>query len=260
MKLLSISLFVVLAWAAISHADLIDGLVMYMPLDEGGGATAIDVSANAFEGELRGNPEWVDGHFGKALNFKASSDFVFIAEDPVFHISGEITQAAWVKLDRLPGAHAIICGTRSGAGGRNTGFGFGMDPDNNIKVWTNNDAGGFLDIDDTTTKLEPDIWYYLAYTHQTDNGGLVEIYVDGALTHSQASGNPMSPAGTPNEVTIGTWGTEAWPGTVDEVRIWDRILSEAEINDSMTKGAGDFTAVQPAGKATSLWGEIKAGF
>ena len=262
MRFLSIfvSVLMALTWVSVTCADLADGLVLYMPLDEGAGNTTADNSPNRFTGELRGNPEWVDGMFGKALRFASSSDFVYIADDPVFHITDEITQAAWVNLDRLPNAHAIIFGTRNGAGGRNTGFGFGLDEVNNIKVWTNTDAGGFLDIDDTVNKLTPGQWYYLAYTHQTDNSGLVEIYVDGEMTHSQASNNPVNPAGVPNEVTIGTWTTEAWTGIVDEPRLWDRILSAAEIRDSMNRGASDLVAVMPGEKLATSWGEVKSGF
>lgn len=260
MRFLSIFVFgfIVLAWISTASADLSDGLVLYMSLDEGKGAVVQDASPNEMEGEIRGNAEWVDGKFGKALNFKASADLVFIPDHDAFHISDEITQAAWVLLDRLPGAHAIIFGTRSG-GGRNIGFGFGMSPSNGIKVWTNNAGGGFLDINDDATKLEPGNWYYLAYTHQTDNNGLVEIYVDGEVTHSQESNNPVDPAGAPNEVTIGTWSGEAWPGSVDEVRMWNRVLSAAEIKESMNAGALNFgTAVQPGGKLATSWGHIKS--
>ncbi len=262
MKLLGIfiSVLIALTWVSLTCADLTDGLVLYMPLDEGAGNTTEDNSPNGFTGELRGNAEWVDGKFGKALRFASSGDFVYIADDPAFHITDEITQAAWVNLDRLPNAHAIIFGTRNAAGGRNIGFGFGLDEVNNIKVWTNDLAGNFLDIDDTANKLTPGQWYYLAYTHQTDNSGLVEIYVDGEMTHSQNSNNPVEPAGVPNEVTIGTWTTEAWPGIVDEPRLWNRVLSAAEIRDSMNRGASDLVAVMPGEKLATSWGEVKSAF
>jgi hypothetical protein len=206
-----------------------------------------------------GNTTQVDGKFGKALQFKSSSDFVSIPDNKIFHISDAITQAAWIKLDRLPSAHAIVFGTRNdGAPGRKIGFGYGMDEVNNIKVWTNDPAGNFLDIDDTKTKLKTGQWYYLAYTHQTAKSGLVEIYVDGQMTYSQASNNPVNPSGAPVAVTIGTWSTEAWPGIVDEVRLWSRVLSAKEIQESMNKGQADFfTAVQPGGKLVTSWGNIK---
>jgi hypothetical protein len=253
-----ILLGVILIWASMGHADLTDGLVLNMPLDEGNGTTTQDLSDNAFVGDLAGNPQWVDGKFGKALQFVVAADLVSLADDAVFHIQDAITQAAWVKLDRLPGAHAIVFGTRSG-GGRNIGFGYGMNPSNGIKVWTNDAGGGFTDINDNATALEPGTWYYLAYTHTNDNDGLVEIYVDGVVTHSEASANPVAPAGTPSEVTIGTWAGEAWPGTVDEVRLWNRVLSTEEIQESMNIG-GDLrgTSVEPGGKLATAWGSLKA--
>jgi len=86
-----------------------------------------------------------------------------------------------VQLDRLLNAHAIIFGTRANGATRHIGFGFGMNPSNGIKVWTNGAAGGFKDINDNETELELGRWYYLAYTHTDDNNGLVEIYVDGEV-------------------------------------------------------------------------------
>ncbi|GIX07944.1 MAG: hypothetical protein KatS3mg115_2347 [Candidatus Poribacteria bacterium] len=247
-----------LLMGAFARADLVDGLVLYMPLDEGKGGTVQDLSPNGFVGELVGSPEWVDGKFGKALRFKGATDYVRVPDHEAFHIEGAITQAAWIYLDRLPSAHAIIFGTRvNNAPGRWIGFGYGMDPDNNIKVWTNGPNGGFLDVDDTKTRLEPGRWYYLAYTHTTDNNGLVRIFVDGVLTHEQESNNPVAPGAQTTDVTIGTWAGEAWPGIVDEVRLWNRALSPQEIAESMNLGADKLLAVDPAGKLATRWGQLK---
>jgi hypothetical protein len=247
-----------LAWTFVAYADLTDGLVLYMPLDEDKGDTAQDLSENGFGGKFNGNPKWAEGKFGRALQFSASSDFVSIPDHKALQISGEITQAAWIKLDRLPSAHAIIFGTRNdGAPGRKIGFGYGMNPSNNIKVWTNNPAGGFLDVNDVQTKLQTNQWYYLAYTHTTADSGLVEIYVDGKVTHSQKSNNPVDPSGAPNPVTIGTWAGEAWPGSVDEVRLWNRALSPDEIQQSMNAGPDDLLSVDSKGKLATSWGKVK---
>lgn len=256
MKTFFLVLLIIGLFCTIAIADLLEGLVLYLPFDEGNGKMAIGVSANGFKGSLNGNATWVDGKFGKALEFSVSSDFVGIEDHEAFHIEDEITQAAWVKLSRLPGAHAIIFGTRTG-GGRNIGFGYGMNPSNEIKVWTNNAGGGFLDINDNATKLATDQWYYLSYTHTTDNNGKVKIYLDGVVTHEQDSNNPVAPAGAPGQIQIGTWSGEAWPGTVDEVRLWNRALSDDEMEQSMELGADEFLAVNPKDKLASLWGKIK---
>ena len=113
MKTFSVITLCLLICAAFSHAELMEGLVLYMPLDEGAGTATQDLSANGFEGEVMGGAKWIDGQFGQALQFAAAADHVLIEDDAAFHIEGAITQAAWVQLDRLPGAHAIIFGTRA---------------------------------------------------------------------------------------------------------------------------------------------------
>ncbi|MCG9128360.1 LamG domain-containing protein [Candidatus Poribacteria bacterium] len=257
MKLLYFLLVLMLVFSSLAIAELLDGLVLYMPLDEGTGKEALDVSGNGFKGMLNGGAKWVDGEFGKALEFSTSTDFVAIEDDKAFHIEDEITQAAWVNLSRLPSAHAIVFGTREGGGGRNIGFGYGMNPSNGIKVWTNGAGGGFLDVNDNATKLDTKKWYYLSYTHTSDNKGKVKIYVDGKVTHEQDSNNPVAPAGTTGRIQIGTWSGEAWPGMVDEVRLWNRALSDKEMEMSMEMGMDEFLAVNPQDKLTTSWGKVK---
>lgn len=257
MKYLLFILILALVCGTYAAADLLEGLVLYMPLDEGTGQKTEDFSENGFEGELQGGAKWVDGKFGQAIEFKASADFVEVADDAVFHIEDEITQAAWINLDRLPGAHAIVFGTRMGGGGRHIGFGYGMNPGNGIKVWTNGAGGGFLDINDNKTALDTGKWYYLSYTHTSANKGKVKIYVNGEVTHEQDSNNPVAPAAATSRIQIGTWGGEAWPGIVDEVRLWNRALSDDEMKESMDMGADEFLAVNPQDKLATLWGTIK---
>ena len=94
MKLFSTITLCLLICVAFSHADLMEGLVLYMPLDEGSGTATQDLSANGFEGELKGNAKWIDGKFGMALQFAAAADHVVVEDDAAFHIEGAITQAA----------------------------------------------------------------------------------------------------------------------------------------------------------------------
>ncbi len=257
MKQLFIVLVLALVCSPFAAADLLEGLVLYMPLDEGAGNKTEDFSENGFEGEFQGGAKWVDGKFGKAVEFSASSDFVEVGDHEAFHIEDEISQAAWINLDRLPSAHAIVFGTRMSGGGRHIGFGYGMNPGNGIKVWTNGAGGGFLDINDNATPLDTGKWYYLSYTHSSDNKGVVKIYVNGKVTHEQDSNNPVAPAGATSRVQIGTWAGEAWPGIVDEVRLWNRVISDDEMEQSMEMGAEEFLAVNPKDKLATSWAHIK---
>lgn len=57
----------------------------------------------------------------------------------------------------------------------------------------------------------------------------------------------------------GTVGNDAFfDGIIDEVYLWDRALSEDEVTELATGGRPSATAVEAAGKLSTLWGEVKA--
>ena len=72
-----LSLFVpiVLAWQMAIAQDLTSDLEAYWPMDEGGGSVANDVSGNDRHSVFRnGEPQWVEGMFGMALEFDGDDD------------------------------------------------------------------------------------------------------------------------------------------------------------------------------------------
>ena len=65
-----VTIFVVLTLTTPLYAGLDDkSLVLYLSFDEGKGGDAADGSIHGHDGELVQNPSWVDGQFGKALEF-----------------------------------------------------------------------------------------------------------------------------------------------------------------------------------------------
>ena len=71
-----LSLMVLFVFTSFVKADLWDGLVLYLPFDEGEGVVANDSSENQLTGDIFGDPEWVDGQFGGALDFDGDGDYV----------------------------------------------------------------------------------------------------------------------------------------------------------------------------------------
>ena len=66
--------------AAQSHAIDKQSLAGAWLFDEGAGNTVSDISGNSNDGELKGNPGWSEGQFGKALDFNGSSDYVEVPD------------------------------------------------------------------------------------------------------------------------------------------------------------------------------------
>ena len=65
-----VAICVLLTLTTSLHAGLDDkSLVLYLSFDEGKGGDAADGSVYGHDGELVKDPTWVDGQFGKALDF-----------------------------------------------------------------------------------------------------------------------------------------------------------------------------------------------
>ncbi|MEN6335873.1 MAG: LamG-like jellyroll fold domain-containing protein [Phycisphaerales bacterium] len=82
-------------------------LLGWWKLDEGIGTTAIDSSGNGNHGTIVGNPAWVDGLYGSALEF-STGKYVNCGVAAASSIKGDFTLASWVKLN--PGNAGIYVG------------------------------------------------------------------------------------------------------------------------------------------------------
>ena len=51
-------------------------------------------------------------------------------------------------------------------------------------------------------------------------------------------------------------GLREFEGVIDEVKIWNRILSEKEVNHHMSVGKGQ-VSVEPEGKLATTWSQLK---
>ena len=78
--------------------------------DEESGKGSKDSSDNGYDGMFmgKGNPTWVDGKFGKALDFNGSTDYVEVDSEPGLNITGNITVVAWIF--KRPAGRGTILG------------------------------------------------------------------------------------------------------------------------------------------------------
>ena len=78
------------------------------------------------------------------------------------------------------------------------------------------------------TITQPGMWKYYALTY---DGATARLYVDG-IHVSTASGTHST---NNNRLLIGTWdtATEFYDGTIDEIRMYNRALTQPEIQRDM---------------------------
>ncbi len=114
--------------------------------------------------------------------------------------------------------------------------------------------GTRTNVDSPGGLFESETWHFVAETY---DGSQVKVYIDGELVIEQGmSGNLM-----PNDSTLRIGHREAsthwWKGMLDEVAVFNRALSEDEINLIMEQGLTAAMAVTSEDKLSITWGYIK---
>ena len=230
------------------HAGLDDeSLVLYLSFDEGKGDAAADSSVHGHDGELIKGPTWVDGQFGKALEFDGTKQqHVMVPINDTLQLREQFSMAFWVKRGDTQireWNYMVTAGELKWASIFKNG-------DSKTYVFTTAGAWGQRAVSDD---IQPDDWVHLAVTHDTESE--IIIYNDG----KKAGGGPKpSPVNEiDGSVMVGARhpGQEFFTGIIDEVFLFNRIINEEEVNEIMT---GDFLPVEPAEKLATTWSSIKA--
>lgn len=223
-------------------------LVLYLSFDEGKGGDAADGSVYGHDGELIENPTWVDGQFGKALEFDGTKQqHVMVPINDTLQLREEFSIAFWVKRDDAQireWNYMVTAGSLKWAS-------IFRNSDSKTYFWST--SGGAWAQKAVTDDVQPDDWVHLAVTHDTKSK--VTIYNDG----KEAGGGAKPPVVDliDGSVMVGARhpGEEFFTGIIDEVFLFNRIITEAEISEIMD---GDFLPVEPADKLAMTWGSIKA--
>jgi hypothetical protein len=224
--------------------DTIAGMWLF---DEGSGNAAKDSSGNGFNGELNGDAKWVDGKFGKALEFHGG-DYVQLKKSEQGLPFGGVEPfsiTAWVNTQ---GGGGTVVGKYNG----------GV-------------IGAYILLASGTVSFHREVapWGLAGsmaitagkFTHiaATYDGAEMRIYVGGKLDVKQDRAAQNTDMATP--VLIGARQTQGKPsdfftGVLDEVIMFKIALDENQIAEVM-KGMSPTKAVSPSSKLASTWGSIK---
>ncbi len=243
-------------------AGLEDDLVIYLTFDNVKDERVFDASGNNLHADLLANANFVKGRYGEALHITRDAqrtDCVNVRADNMLKIKGEITMMAWVyheDWDKVSGQW-IDKGTHNWA----NAYGMGSFSDRRpfIQRVQGKSIGLLLGGPKGTwdffirNPIEDKDWHHIAGTY---DGEFAKIYLDGELISKDKSAFEF--AGT-NDLDLRIGCVKEHPqynfknGLIDEVGIWRRALTEAEIKEAMK----DIFAVSPKDKTATTWGDIK---
>jgi hypothetical protein len=210
------------------------GCVMLLHMNEGTGTTTKDATQNGNNGTLVNGTTWVDGKFGKCLSFDGVDDYVNCGNTVSLNPTDAITVVAWVKYNSVSGLQEIVRKEGSYA------FGIGWTA-RKFRFWIHN--GAWVNSGDSITSVEVGKWYYVVGTYDK-NGGTnnLKLYVNQNLEAQSTQTGQIST--NTNFVGIGNYQgdmSEPHNGLIDDVRIYNRVLSPAEIKKIYYDGIGRHT-------------------
>jgi hypothetical protein len=212
----------------------ISGLVAAYAFREGAGSSVADASGNNNTGTIGSGITWTtQGRFGSALVFNGAG-FVTIPGSTSLNLTTAMTLEAWVYpavtpsswstvlLKEQPGALVYVLYAGSSANRPYVYF--------NAATDSSGEKGTV-----GSTALPLNTWSHLAGTY---DGATLRLYVNGVLAASQPyTGSIITSSGALRLGGNAVWG-EYFTGRIDEVRIYNRALSQSEIQVDMNTAVG----------------------
>jgi len=184
---------------------------------------------------------------GNAAYFDGTGDYVTVTDNDSLDLT-QISISAWVRIGTATNFATILGKRDSGSATANYGFRTGTTGsiDELEFYWIN--SSNWQIYTTTNANLATGTWYYLTATY---DGSSVKIYKDGVLlTGSCTSGTCNNALQTTNDNFgigwSGEMGAEYWNGYLDSVKLYNRVLSAAEIIADYNSVHGHMINMNPA--------------
>lgn len=218
-----------------------DGLVAMYTLNVADidGEVVVDTSGQDNHAKLIGTFFFPEGPFGDVIHFAAVTNHY--VEIPALGMFDLASVECYAFENEFAGIQGIISTWMWTAGKVHYKF-----QGNQIQVDKN---GGSK----VVMAAEANTWYHIIYTTNPEADEL-KLYVDGELVAEGAAG--ATPENMNERRIGGEHDGRFLNGMIDNVRIYDRVLTEDEVMQNF-EAKSDQLPVEPAGKLSTTWGAIK---
>jgi hypothetical protein len=223
----------VMAWAIPAKAADPD-LAAYWSFDEGSGNVAFDSSGNGNDGTFVGNPQWVTGMYGGALEFDGD-DYVNCGNGPSLQIQDEITIAFWFQVQAFQNTWEGFLAKGDNSYRASRGGGSGNATHMGISGTSTGGGNGWFN---GTVIVTGGDWHHYAATYDGTAG---RIYIDGVLDVESPGTGQINISSYDLYIGENSQATgRFFHGLLDDVRIYSRALSEEEIQGVMAGGGAEY--------------------
>lgn len=188
--------------------------------------TALD-SAGLHVATLLNGPTFVahTGLWGNAVKLDGLNDHGLVLHAADLSLTRKFTLTAWVYSEGfVVGTYQYILNKGTTVGG-NQNYYFGVSGSN---VMVGFYDGTYHDVIDTGTKLTRRSWIHIAATVDID-AGVARIFIGGQPTFSGSISGTIPTNTEGLYLGRSEWTNDYWNGRLDDVRIYDGIVSDADI-------------------------------
>ncbi|MEA3225427.1 MAG: LamG domain-containing protein [Planctomycetota bacterium] len=202
------------------------GLVAWYRFD----GDASDSSGNNLHGTEMGDPTYEPGVFGQSISLDGDGDYVDCGLAPEFDITEFITFTYWIK---------VVAFDR----GWNTVISRGDDSWRSSRAGTNNymeaAVGGTVgNYTYGVTPVDDGEWHHVGWVY---DGTMNYLYLDGEVDATEENSGQITVSSYPLYIGDNSQATgRFWNGLIDDVMIYNRALTQEEVQRIMQSSAGAY--------------------
>ncbi|MFC1604065.1 LamG domain-containing protein [Planctomycetota bacterium] len=229
-----VSFVLVLSVALTNVAQAADpDLVGWWRLDDGSGMTAADFSGNGNDGTLQGNPRWVAGQVGGALQFNGVDEFVDVPHAEILTADNEVTVMAWINTERHGGPGAENWQGIIAKGNSIRSYSLYTYSTGSGLHFSTTSGGAYIGTT-SSTQVPLNEWVHVC---AMVIGGEHQYYINGEDAGTGGSGIQLPGTEDMDNVVIGRTQEGAgrsFLGMIDDPRIYMRGLTQEEVQLAMS--------------------------
>jgi hypothetical protein len=216
---------------ASQDAGMGTGLVAHWAFDEGKGTSVSDVSGTGNHGTTANGTGWAAGVIGGAGSFDGIDDGVFVSASPSLSMTGALSISAWVQLRAASSSMQIMISRNFVADARGYTLRINSSPAQTAEFVISSDCTLVFSVT-SAAPIPIGEWVHLVGVFEPSVA--LHLYRNGTLDSTVAAGVPASQCDNKQSLALGrripgSGVVNPLNGLLDEVRVYDRVLTATEV-------------------------------